>query len=95
MFSSSFIASHYRRAGRGGVWPGFGGSYTRWPGRSEKSGLGMAGRDTLTIVGDGTASMHDLLEFSSSAVETDLDGEQAHSQEVRDLGRGEPMRLAQ
>jgi len=55
----------------------------------------VAGRNTLTIVGDGTASIHDLLEFFASAVETDLDGEKAHSQEVRDLGRGEPMGLVQ
>jgi len=70
-------------------------AYTRWLDGSEPSGLGLAGRETLTIVGDGTASLHDLLEFSASAVETDLDGEEARSQKGRDLGSREPMGLVQ
>ena len=55
----------------------------------------MAGRHALTVVGDGTTSFHDLLEFLARAVETDLDGEQAHSQEVGNLGGGESMGLMQ
>lgn len=55
----------------------------------------MAGRDPLSIVGDGTAPFHDQLEFSASAVKTDLDGVEADSQKAGDLGGGEPMGLVQ
>ena len=85
------MARDYRRAGHGGAGPVWDVRIARWRIRDglagvKPSGLGLAGRDTLTIVGDGTASIHDLLEFSASAVETDLDGEEAHSQKDRDLG---------
>ena len=55
----------------------------------------MAGRDPSSIVGDGTALFHDLLEQSASTVETDLDGEQAHPQEAGNLAGGETVGFVQ
>ena len=55
----------------------------------------MASGRAQLVVRDGASAFHHLLQPTASAMETDLDGGESHSQEVGDFGSGKGVGLVQ